>query len=133
MSNGSLTGFHHLAFTVRDLGVSTAWYESLFDLETVVDEPGSERRARVYRLRGSTVMLGLVQHAANDGTPFRPERTGLDHAAFAVATRADLDAWVARLDQAEVAHSGAIEIPLGAIVNFRDPDGVQLAIFHEAR
>ena len=131
MSRGSLTGFHHLALTVRDLDASTTWYESLFDLETVMDEPGGERRARVYRLQGTPVMLGLTEHAGNDGARFRPDRTGLDHAAFSVASRDDVDAWVARLDEAGIDHSGRIDIPVGAIVNFPDPDGIQLSIFYE--
>lgn len=132
MAQGALTGFHHLSLTVRDLDASTIWYESLFDLETLMDEPGSERRARVYRLRGTSVMLGLVEHADNDGSGFRPDRTGLDHAAFSVASRGDVDAWAARLDQAGIAHSGRIDIPFGAILNFPDPDGIQLSIFYEA-
>ena len=126
------TGFHHLALTVRDLDASTTWYESLFDLETVMDEPGTERRARVYRLRGTSVMLGLTEHGSNDGAGFRPDRTGLDHAAFSVATRDDVDAWVERLDGLGIDHSGRIDIPVGAILNFPDPDGIQLSIFYEA-
>lgn len=132
MTEGALTGFHHLALTVRDLDASTAWYESLFDLDTVMDEPGSERRARVYRLRGTSVMLGLTEHAGNDGSGFRPDRTGLDHAAFSVSSRDDVDAWAARLDRAGIEHSGRIDIPVGAILNFPDPDGIQLSIFYEA-
>ena len=131
MHDAAVTGFHHLTLTVRDLDASAAWYERLFDLEQLFDEPGDERKARVYRLRGTSAMLGLVQHAGNDGSAFRPDRTGLDHVAFAVATRADMDAWVARLDDAGVAHSGAISIPTGAILNFADPDGVALSIFWE--
>ena len=131
MNDAAVTGFHHIAVTVRDLAASSAWYEQLFDLEQLFDEPGDERKGRVYRLRGTSAMLGLVQHAGNDGSPFRPDRTGLDHAAFAVATRADMDAWVARLDDAGVEHSGAISIPTGAILNFADPDGVALSIFWE--
>lgn len=133
MNDAALTGFHHVALTVRDLATSAAWYEGLFDLELVIDESGEARRGKVYRLRGTPAMLGLVEHDANDGTPFRPDRTGLDHAAFAVATRAAMDAWVRRLDAAEVEHSGAISIPTGAILNFADPDGVQLSIFWEDR
>jgi catechol 2,3-dioxygenase-like lactoylglutathione lyase family enzyme len=45
VAGGALTGFHHLSLTVRDLDLSTEWYEALFDLETVMDEPGGERRA----------------------------------------------------------------------------------------
>lgn len=127
-----LTGFHHLALTVRDLDVSASWYEALFDVEPVMDEPGEQRRARVYRLSGTNVMLGLTEHRSNDGSPFRPDRTGLDHAAFSVGSRADVDAWADRLDAAEVAHSGRIDIPTGAILNFADPDGVALSIFYEA-
>ncbi len=129
--DGALTGFHHVALTVRDLAASAAWYERLFDLEPVIDEPGDERRSKVYRLAGSSAMLGLVEHAANDGSSFRADRTGLDHAAFQVATRADIDAWTTRLDDAGIGHSGVIAIPMGAILNFADPDGIQLSIFWE--
>ena len=76
-------------------------------------------------------MLGLTEHRGNDGSGFRPDRTGLDHAAFAVATRGDGDAWAERLDTAGVGHSGRIDIPIGAILNFPDPDGIQLSIFYE--
>jgi catechol 2,3-dioxygenase-like lactoylglutathione lyase family enzyme len=126
-----VTGFHHLALTVRDLDASTSWYEQLFDLDLAIDEPGDERRAKVYRLRGTTQMLGLVEHRGNDGAEFRPDRAGLDHAAFAVSTRADVDAWAERLDGAGVEHSGRIDVPIGAILNFADPDGIALSIFYE--
>jgi glyoxylase I family protein len=131
MEAGALTGMHHVSLTVRDLDVSTSWYESLFDLEIVMDEPGDERRARVYRLAGTPVMLGLTEHASGDGSAFRPDRTGLDHVAFSVAERRDLDLWVERLDAAGVEHSGRIDIPMGAILNVADPDGIQLSIFYE--
>jgi len=131
VSDGAVTGFHHLALTVRDLDVSAAWYERLFDLDPVMDEPGNERRAKVYRLRGTTELLGLVEHSGNDGSEFRFDRTGLDHAAFAVATRADVDHWARRLDAAGITHSGRIDIPTGAILNFADPDGIALSIFYE--
>lgn len=131
MSDGAVTGFHHLALTVRDLDASATWYERIFELDPVIDEPGDERRAKVYRLRGTAQMLGLVEHRGNDGSVFRFDRTGLDHAAFSVGTRADVDAWAKRLDGAGIEHSGRIDIPVGAILNFADPDGVQLSIFYE--
>ena len=131
MADGALTGFHHLSLTVRDLDTSAPWYEAVFDLDLVMDEPGDERRATVYRLRHTDVMLGLTEHRSNDGSAFRPDRTGLDHAAFSVPTRDDLDVWVERLDALGVEHSGRIDIAIGAILNFADPDGVQLSIFYE--
>jgi hypothetical protein len=36
-----------------------------------------------------------------------------------------------RRDDEGIEHSGVIEIPPGAILNFRDPDGVALALFWE--
>ena len=47
-------------------------------------------------------------------------------------TRDAIDGWADHLSDADVDHSGVIEIPTGAILNFRDPDGIQLAIFWEA-
>jgi glyoxylase I family protein len=125
----SCTGFHHVALTVRDLEASSPWYERVFDLETVMDEPGEQRAARVYRLAGTSTWLGLVQHQANDGSPFSPTRTGLDHLAIAVASRDAVDEWAAHLDALGIEHSGAIDVPPGAILNFPDPDGIQLSIF----
>jgi glyoxylase I family protein len=127
----SCTGFHHAALTVRDLDESARWYERVFDLETVMDEAGDQRAARVYRLAGTATWLGLVQHQANDDAPFSPMRTGLDHLALAVATRAGVDDWATHLDGLGIEHSGAIDVPPGAILNFPDPDGIQLSIFWE--
>jgi glyoxylase I family protein len=124
-----IAAMHHLAITVRELDASAAWYEDLFGLERVMTEEADDRRAVVYRFPGSELMLGLVQHDGNASSVFDPRLTGLDHAAFAVATREQLDAWVARLDARRIAHSGVIEIPPGAILNFRDPDQIQLAFF----
>ena len=131
MSDGLVTGFHHLALTVSDLDASASWYERLFELDPVIDEPGDERRAKVYRMRGTTQLLGLVEHGSNDAAAFRPQRTGLDHAAFSVSTRGDVDVWAQRLDVAGIEHSGRIDVPLGAILNFADPDGIALSIFYE--
>ena len=58
-------------------------------------------------------VLGLVELFREDGD----ER------------RADLDEWIRRLDDRDVAHSGVIDVPTGAILNCKDPDGIALAIF----
>ena len=130
---GSVVGYHHVALSVHDLERSARWYESLFDLDLQFDEAGEGRTAKVYRLSGTSASLGLVAHGANDGSPFSPLRSGLDHAAFAVGTRAEIDGWADKLTAAGVEHSGVIDIPVGAILNFADPDGTQLSIFWEER
>jgi glyoxylase I family protein len=43
----------------------------------------------------SGIAIGLHHHEANSGQPFDGSRTGLDHIAFKVADRADLDGWAA--------------------------------------
>ena len=122
--------WHHVSLSVRDLDASIGWYRDVLGFEVAVDEPPAEgRRAVIMRFGGDgTLALGLVQHGAG-GQPFDVTATGLDHAAFHVDSAEDMAAWAARLDDHGVAHSGAIEIPPGAILNFKDPDGIALALF----
>lgn len=54
---------------------------------------------------------------------------GLDHVSFAVASRADLDAAVAHLDERGVDHDGVKDIGAGFILEFRDPDNIALELF----
>jgi glyoxylase I family protein len=62
---------------------------------------------------------------------FDPRHSGLDHLAFTVGTLDELRTWATKLSTASVIHSGVVEIPSGAILNFKDPDGIALALFWE--
>jgi len=128
-----LQGFHHAAITVRDLEASVRWYASVLGFEEMFREESDGANACVMRFpagsAGAGLGIGLVEHRANDGTPFDPARLGLDHLAFAVASQEALDEWAQRLTAAGVTHSGAIAVPPGAILNFKDPDGIALALF----
>lgn len=126
--NPPVLGASHVAFTVTDLQRSVDWYRRVLGGEEVLDEPGDERAAVVLHLPGSDLMVGLVWFRDGDGAAFHPHRTGLDHFAFSVEHREELDQWAAHLDELGVAHSGPIEVPPGAILNFADPDGIALAI-----
>ena len=129
MSVNRVAGFHHTALTVSDLDRSRAWYEAVFDLEPMFEEHDDGRRAAIYRFAGTDCMLGLVQHGDGAGDGFDPQRAGLDHLAFTVGTREAIDGWATQLAALDIEHSGVIDIPPGAILNFRDPDGIQLAMF----
>ena len=83
----------------------------------------------------SGAAIGLHHHEANPGQPFHESRTGLDHISFSVADRASLDAWASWLDELGIEHSGVIDtekpMPYSVVV-FRDPDNIQLEVFHMA-
>ncbi len=72
--------------------------------------------------------MGLVTHRRG-AAAFDPTVTGLDHLAFTVTTRSDLEVWLERLEQKGIAHSGIIDMPPGAILNFKGPDDIALALF----
>ena len=124
-----LRGFHHVAVTVTNVDASANGYATVLGFEEMFREENDGRRGCVMRFPGGSTGVGLVEHPGNDGTAFDPTRLGLDHFAFTVPTQQDLEAWAQRLTAAGVEHSGAIDIPPGAILNFKDPDGIALALF----
>jgi glyoxylase I family protein len=131
-----ITGLHHLGLTVRDVEVSAAWYEDVLGFRRVgaFAAPDGSRRKVFLRHEGLAVRLGLTQHRPGSPGPFDETRTGLDHLAFAVATRDDLDAWAARLAAGGVTCSpvaAANSVPGAAVLVFRDPDNIQLELFFD--
>ena len=119
-----VSGASHVSFSVRDLGLSVAWYRAVFGAEAMLDEPGDERSAVVLTLPSTQLLVGLTQFTANPDADFDPTRTGLDHFAFSVDSHEALTGWAAHLDRCGVEHSGPIDIPPGAILNFKDRDGI---------
>ena len=75
--------------------------------------------------------VGLVEYPTVPFEPFDPRHSGLDHVAFTVGSLDELRTWAAKLSNARVIHSRVIEIPSGAILNSKDPDGIALALFWE--
>jgi glyoxylase I family protein len=120
----------HVALTVRDLSVSVPWYEALLDAKPVLDEDTDPDFHHTVYLLGNNTLFGLHQHAtpAAEGD-FSEYRAGLDHVAFGVANRAELEKWARRLDELGVAHGGIKDAGYGSGVSFRDPDGIALEFF----
>jgi len=129
-----MRGIHHLGLTVRDVDASAAWYVEVLGFRRVGEFASADGSRRKVFLRhdGLDAWLGLTQHRDNDGGAFDETRVGLDHLAFAVSDRAELDRWAQRLTDASVTHSPidqANSIPGAYVLVFRDPDNIQLELF----
>jgi glyoxylase I family protein len=129
---------HHLRLTVTDVQRSRQFYTSLLGFDVVVESPPPQdpSAAEVFKiLFGGVVMirgnllLGL-RPVAPAGDRFDPDRVGLDHLSFGVASRADLEQAVLALDGQGVRHGEITSLPSFGIdvLSFEDPDGVQLEL-----
>jgi glyoxylase I family protein len=118
----------HVAVTVSDLAVSEPWYTNLLGAEPVLDEDTGPFRHIVYAVGGTLLGLhGFPDLATTEA--FDERRPGLDHIAFGVPTRGDLEAWAARLDELGIAHGEIKDAAYGSGLSFRDPDGIALEFF----
>jgi glyoxylase I family protein len=129
-----IEGIHHFGLTVRDVDASATWYVDVLRFRRVgeFESPDGARRKVFLRHDGLQARLGLTQHTAGSHDDFDETRVGLDHIAFAVRDRAQLDVWADRLAAAGVVHSPvapANSIPGAAVLVLRDPDNIQLELF----
>jgi glyoxylase I family protein len=129
---------HHLRLTVTDVQRSREFYTSLLGFQVAVEspppgDPGTDEAfsilfGGVVMIRGN-VMMGLRPVAAA-GDRFDPDRVGLDHLSFSVATREDLEQAVRLFDEHGVTHGAITRLPSFGIdvLPFDDPDGIQLEL-----
>ncbi len=121
-------GYSHLALSVTDVERSTQWWTELLGIQTLMSGDENGMRYTV-NLHPSGLIMGFRQHEAGSGDRFDESRTGLDHFALHVDSRAELEKWAARLDELGIAHSGIKDVPYGSIITFRDPDNIQAEFF----
>jgi glyoxylase I family protein len=122
----TITGAHHLALTVQDVERSARWYTDLLGLVTVLEGGDDSVAFKVLAHPGCGWVMGLRKYRDGSADAFDEMRTGLDHLAFGVADRAELEAWQAELARRSISYSPIAETPIGTVVVFRDPDGIQL-------
>jgi glyoxylase I family protein len=77
----------------------------------------------------SGTVIGLQQHDGNQGEPFDPRRTGLDHLAFSTDNRESLRQWQDHFESLGVDYTPIVDDRFGSVLTFRDPDGRQLEMF----
>jgi catechol 2,3-dioxygenase-like lactoylglutathione lyase family enzyme len=129
---------HHLRLTVTDLERSRDFYTGLLGFAVAVESPPEDDPSAaetfkilfggVVMIRGN-LLMGL-RPMAPAGDRFDPDRVGLDHLSFGVASRDDLEQAVQLLDSRGVAHGEITTLPSFGIdvLPFEDPDGVQLEL-----
>jgi glyoxylase I family protein len=131
-------GIHHLRLTVTNLERSRQFYTGLLGFEVAVESPpaGDPAAAETFKiLFGGIVMargnllMGL-RPVAPSGDCFDPDRVGLDHLSFSVASHDDLEQAMRLLDERGVPHGEITSLPSFGIdvLPFEDPDGVQLEL-----
>ena len=116
-------GIHHVVLRVTDMERSRRFYQEVLGFN--VQTPMSD----LYFFAAGPALI--VLRPPLDGTPegdrFSERRIGVDHLAFAVEGRAELDQAVAALRGAGV-HTEGVELdPVlnKEYIGFRDPDNVQ--------
>ena len=134
-----MTGdIHHLRLTVTDVERSRQFYTGLLGFEIAAESPPPDDPAAaetfkilfggVVMIRGNLVM-GL-RPMAPPGDRFDPDRVGLDHLSFSVASHDDLEQAARLFDEHGVTHGEITSLPSFGIdvLSFEDPDGVQLEL-----
>jgi len=120
----------HVALTVRDLTVSAPWYGALLGTEPAIDEDTDPDFHHTVWVVGEGTLIGLHEHGTSAPVEaFSEYRVGLDHVAFAVASRGELEKWAARLDELDIAHGDIKDAHYGSGLAFHDPDGIALEFF----
>ncbi len=129
---------HHLRLTVTDLDRSRQFYTELLGFDVAVESPPADdpSAAEAFKvLFGGVVMtrgnliMGLRPMAAS-GDRFDPNRVGLDHLSFSVASREDLEHALRLFDERGIPRGQITTLPSFGIdvLPFEDPDGVQLEL-----
>lgn len=124
----------HVRLTVTDIERSRQFYESVFGWPVLLEVPDNADEATrsqlsflfggvIYDLGGT--LLGLRPVATDR---FHEDRAGLDHIAFRVGSKDELDSAAAHLDELSVVHEPVKDIGPSYILQFRDPDNIALEL-----
>ena len=119
------SGISHIGLSVPDLDAAVAFWTATMGFELVDRQPSLAFLVH----REGRIGLGLSDHGGVVTGPCDERRAGLDHLAFGVPDAAALQAWVRRLDDDGVAHSGVLETDAGLHLNLRGPDRFPIELF----
>ena len=124
----------HVRLTVTNIVRSRKFYDDVFGWPIAIelpDDADEATRDQLSFLFGGCIynighcLIGL-RPVADD--TFDENRVGLDHLAFKLATKDELDSAVAHLDDLGIAHEPVKHIGIAYIVEFREPDNIALEL-----
>jgi glyoxylase I family protein len=124
----------HVRLTVTDIERSRQFYESVFGWPVLIEVPENADEATrdqlsflyggvIYDLGGT--LLGLRPVATDR---FHEDRAGLDHIAFRLGSKDELDSAATHLDGLDIDHGPVKDIGPSYILEFRDPDNIALEL-----
>lgn len=128
------TSIAHVRLTVTDIDRSRQFYDSVFGWPILIEMPEQADAATrealsflfggvIYDLGGTLIGLRPV---ATDR--FDEDRVGLDHLAFRVGGKDELDSAADHLDFLGITHEPIKDIGPAYILEFRDPDNIALEL-----
>ncbi|PKQ09101.1 MAG: glyoxalase [Alphaproteobacteria bacterium HGW-Alphaproteobacteria-12] len=132
-----ITGFHHIAYRCRDADETQKFYIDLLGLKPAAAlafdrDPGGKDRPFMhlfFEMGDGKFIAFFDEPGSADDAVFRM-KDGIEdyHFAFEVATRVELDDFIARLKEAKVPVFGPIDHHFCHSIYFFDPNGLACEI-----
>jgi|GEM_PF-602709 len=121
-----LKGVHHIALHCRDVVKVARFFKEILEVEIPLENlsPG----APVYFQIGTNTRIGLHPYDGEDG---RNGAGQVDHIAFSISSREELDYLVDKLEAENICYRGPIERPESYNVYFETPDGHHLEVRYD--
>jgi len=126
-----VASINHVGLTVKDIDASKRWYSHLLDFKVASELEQDGYKLAILESEGVPFSIGLFEFDIGPGDGFDPHRPGMNHLAFTVPTRAQLDDWLNRFGELGVENSGIHESINGWVLTFRDPDNIALEVYTE--
>ncbi|CAM5782506.1 MULTISPECIES: VOC family protein [Brevibacillus] len=118
-----LKGVHHIALNCQDVVKVARFFKDI--LEVPIPEEDIEEGAPIYFQIGTYTRIGLHAYEGEEG------KNGVgqvDHIAFSLTSRAELDYLVDKLEAENICYRGPITRPTSFNLYFETPDGHHLEV-----